>query len=195
MGNFMTHPSLPSCSCSVSLWSRAHGVNSGFWEMLSSCPPLSPASFPLCSQILSWPLTNRWIISPRPWGRRQNCIAKSLGIRLPPSAGSKMMHLWSRSLGGSPFGQPTMDLGSGLETWTPRTPATSSVWRQTARRWFPPLESCLSSSVSSFLLGMAFGPEPPWGWRGREWACTGWTLKLVQLYPFYVDFFFFFCLF
>ena len=94
---------------------------------------------------------SQWITSPRPWGRRLNCTAKSRGIHLPPSAGSKMMPLWSRSPGGSPFGQPTMALDCGLETLIPQTQATSSVWRQMARKWFLPPESCLSSSVSSFL--------------------------------------------
>lgn len=35
--------------------------------------------------------------------------------------------------------------GCGLETSTPQTQATSSVWQLMARRWFLPLESCLSS--------------------------------------------------
>lgn len=130
------------------------------WGLLEVvCPSHLPAS--PCTQILTWPSMSRWITSPRPWGRQLNCTAKSRGIRLPPSAGSKMMPLWSRSPGGSPFGQPTMALDCGLETLTPQTQATSSVWRQMARRWFLPPESCLSSSVSSFLSGMTFNSQPP----------------------------------
>lgn len=146
------------------------GVDLGCLEALCSCLPLSPVSLTLCSQILTWPWMNPWITSPRPWGRRLNCTAESLEIHLPPSAGSKMMRLWSRNPGGSPSGQPIMALGCGLETWTPQTQVTSSAWRPTARRWFLLLESCLSSLVSSLLLGM--GLLTPWGWRGREWAYT-----------------------
>ena len=157
------------------------------WVAWRCSPAVCPSHLPAspCAQSLTWPSMNRWITSPRPWGRRQNCTAKSLGIRLPLSAGSKMMHLWSRSPGGSPFGQPTMALGYELETLTPQTRATSSAWRRTARRWSLPLESCLSSSVSSFLLGMAFGPQPPRGWGGtgcaqqrRSWSsCTHFRSK------------------
>lgn len=149
--------------------------------------PLSSACFSLYAQILTWPSMSRWITSPRPWGRRLNCTAKSRGIRLPPSAGSKMMPLWSRSPGGSPFGQPTMALDCGLETLTPQTQATSSVWRQMARRWFLPPESCLSSSVSSFLQGMTFDSASMGVRRDGEmsiyWVCPA-TQKLEHLYPF-----------
>lgn len=88
---------------------------------------------------------NQWITSRRPWGRLLNCTAKCLGIHLPLSAGSRMMHLWSRNLVEFPSGQLTMALGCGLETLTPQTLVTSSVWHQMARKWFLLLESCLSS--------------------------------------------------
>lgn len=122
---------------------------------VSLFPPLCSLSLThLClvfPQTTSSNLMLPWTTSPRPWATLPSCTAMCRETRRPLCVGWRTTLQWLQRRGAFPTNRLHMALDCAFATWTPPTPATSSVWPPTATASSPPRESSLWNSVSFFL--------------------------------------------